>query len=730
MNVYPVIMCGGSGTRLWPASRPSRPKQFIPLTGPRSLFQETVERARRLDGFRRLTVVAGAGQAHWLTGQLAAMGVDADVILEPEGRDSAPAVAVAAHHVRDLDPDGTLVILASDHHVPDAEAFRSTIGTAAKGAQDGRIVTLGIRPREPSSAYGYIRSEGTDEVRPVAAFVEKPDAETAQRYMDEGYLWNSGNFIARADTLLSELDTHAAEVSRGAKAALDGGRPGAHGKLLAASFAQVPKISVDYAVMERTKRAAVVPSDLEWSDLGAWDAVYATQPHDDAGNAVQGESVLVDVTNSYIRAAEGRFIVAADVDGLAIVDEDDVTFVTRLDRAQRVKDVVEELRRQARAEIDRPRPAFSLTAASDRLSRWLRTAAWPLWWSLGYDRERDMWRESLSPEGKPTGEARRARVQGRQTFVFAAARRFDWAGPWQEAVAAGCRAMETYRDADGFLRTRMNADGEVLDDETLLYDQTFVLLALAEGADVIEGAEEQALALMDRLDERFGYQRGYRERGAHPFQSNAHMHLFEAAQAWFEASGGTRWRDVANGIAMLARDRFVDAEGGFLREFFDGDWLPAAGRDGGIVEPGHQFEWAWLFARWTALSNDSSWLEVAARLFDAGMKGVDPERAVALDTMDTSLRPVTERARLWHQTEWLKAALILARMGPEEERERYHDEAQRAFDALMRYLDTEVPGLWRDKLTGENTFSIEPSPASSLYHIVAAAIELKASAEA
>ena len=723
VNVYPVIMCGGAGTRLWPASRPSRPKQFLPLTGRLSLFQQTVERANGIAGARETVVVAGERQGGWLTGQLSALGVDATVILEPEGRESAAAVAVAAAHVAAADPGGVLVVLAADHHVPDAAAFREAVDTAAEAAADGRIVTLGIRPASPSEAYGYIRPATSDTVSDVGRFVEKPDRATAEGYVAQGYLWNSGNFIARADALVAELETHAPDVIAGARAALADTRTATHGRVLGEAFRQVPKISFDHAVMELTDRAAVVRAAFAWSDLGAWDAIHAALPQDPDGNAVEGDAVLVDVRGSLVRVGGGRFVALSGVDGLAVVVEDDAVFVSRLDRAQDVKRVVDELRIRARPEIDRAAPIFDVALTAERMTRWLHAAALPLWWSLGYDHERAMWRESLTPEGRPAGENRRARVQGRQTWVYATAAGTGWAGPAREVVAAGRRAIAVYAGEDGCLRTLMSPEGAVLNDAVLLYDQTFVLLALAAASDLGEDTEGEALTLLDRLEERFRHGTGFRETGGHPFQSNAHMHLFEAACAWAMRDGTSeRWRALADEIAALAVDRFVD-EAGFLREFFTADWQPAPGADGEVVEPGHQFEWAWLLARW-----DGGRLDAAHRLFEAGLRGVDPVRGAALDRMDTRLKPTTDRARLWHQTEWLKAALILHDHAPEVERPRFLEEAGRAAAILQRYLQTPVTGLWHDKLGGDDTFANEPAPASSLYHIVSAIEQLRRSA--
>ena len=261
--VIPVIMCGGSGTRLWPASRGARPKQFVPLVGPRSSFQETLLRVAPLAQGARPVVVAGVAHGALVASQLEEIGLEADVLLEPEPRDSAPAIAAAAAWIEGRDPDAVAVIVSADHHIPDAAAFRDAVAQTLDAARRGDVVTLGVRPTEPSTAYGYIRlgSLGAG-VMPVAAFVEKPDADRASAYVAQGYLWNSGNFVATARTLLDELAAHAAGVAEAAREAVATGA--AEGVLLTLghAFRQAPKTSIDYAVMEKTRRAAVLPVDF------------------------------------------------------------------------------------------------------------------------------------------------------------------------------------------------------------------------------------------------------------------------------------------------------------------------------------------------------------------------------------------------------------------------------------------------------------------------------------
>jgi len=272
--IFPVILCGGAGTRLWPASRPVLPKQFIDLATELSLFQETARRAAPLTaGGGRLLVVSGQGHRTSVEDQLAELGLEAVVLLEPEGRESAPAMAAAAAWIAREASDGVALFVASDHHIPDGEAFRAAVLEALPTAEAGRIVTFGVHPTEPSSAYGYIRPEGPG-LSPVAAFIEKPDRVLAESHVRAGCLWNSGNFMVRASVLLDELDAFAPDVARIARAAVpeDGGRV----VLLTDVFRTAPKTSIDYAVMEYSRRISVLPVDYRWSDLGAWDAVAQT----------------------------------------------------------------------------------------------------------------------------------------------------------------------------------------------------------------------------------------------------------------------------------------------------------------------------------------------------------------------------------------------------------------------------------------------------------------------
>jgi mannose-1-phosphate guanylyltransferase/mannose-6-phosphate isomerase len=437
VSIYPVIMCGGSGTRLWPASRPERPKQFIPLIGDLSSFQNTVVRVGGITGATAPLVIAGVRHRSAIEAQLAELGVEAVLLLEPEARDSAAAMAAAAAWIARQDAEGVAVFVSADHEVPDSAAFRTAASTAAEAAKGGRIVTLGVRPRSPSTAFGYIRPEpGETQVRPVAAFVEKPDATRAAAYVEQGYLWNSGNFVTAATTLLAELDAFAPGVAQAAREAVAGARRDGMAVTLGPAFKTAPKISIDYAVMEKTARASVLPVEFSWADIGAWDAVLAASPADASGNHHSGHVLMIDSENCLVRAPQDMQVAIVGARNLAVVVEDGAVLVSDLSRCQGVKQAGDHFG-SARSD------AFTdLTQARDWYRQWLWARALPLWSTLGLDSEGGGWRESLAADGAAVEPSRRARVAARQTYVYASAGAAGWPGPWRQAMRHGLAALD------------------------------------------------------------------------------------------------------------------------------------------------------------------------------------------------------------------------------------------------------------------------------------------------
>ena len=721
MAIFPVILCGGAGTRLWPASRSDRPKQFLDLTSNLSLFQETLRRVAPLaEGGGQVVIVAGKEHRAVVTEQLG--DIPAVVLLEPTGRDSAAAMAAAAHWISRQDPDGVAAFVASDHRITEDDAFRASVIEAARSAQGDRLVVFGVKPSEPSSAYGYIQPTDPAGFSPVQRFVEKPDHKTAIDYVAQGYLWNSGNLVASVGALLRELKAFAPEVHDAVSAAV----PSASGSVLEllANFEESPRISMDYAVLERSAQVWVLPVAFGWSDLGAWDAVAAT----DTG----GRGLWIGGTgdgSNLVRAAEGMVVATAGVTDLAIIAEPDAVLVCHLSRSQEVKSLVERLREVSPSHLSPGTKRQPLTTAAEQFFDWMDLAALPLWATLGRAAD-GAFQEALDARGRPIGDFRRARVQARQAYVYSAAGRQGWGGPWADLVSKSLEAFErTNLRPDGLYRTRVSPEGVVLDDTPWLYDQAFALFAFAGAAEAGMAPEVMATRahrLREALEGLRHAGGGWREAGDHPFQSNAHMHLLEACLAWEALEPDGVWTVLADEIVALARRSFIDGEGGFLREFFSADWSPAAGEDGRLVEPGHQFEWAWLLTRWSRLRGDEALMADVRRLYATGKRGVGTRTGIAMDALNDDLSVRSRQARLWPQTEWLKAALILAEGEPAgEARAALLRDAGDALAGLNRYL--EPSGLWRDKLKGDGTFVAEPSPASSLYHIMVACEQVRAS---
>lgn len=358
LPIIPVILSGGSGTRLWPVSREAYPKQFLPLVGKDTMLQATWKRVAAIAGAAPI-VVANQEHRFMAAEQLRECDVTPQaLILEPIGRNTAPAIAIAALQALAADDDGLLLVLPSDHVVRNEKAFHQAVAHAAVAAEAGKLVTFGIVPTAPETGYGYIKAAKGDGVRAVDRFVEKPDLATAEQYVASGeYFWNSGMFLFKASRYLQELEKLQPAILAASRKALDNAaRDNDFIRLDAEAFAASPNDSIDYAVMEKTADAAVVPLDAEWNDVGSWSALWEVSDKDENGNACHGDVIAVDTHNSY--AYGSRLIAMVGLDDVVVVETDDAVFVGHKDRVQDVKSVVAQIKRDGRSEAAAHRKVY------------------------------------------------------------------------------------------------------------------------------------------------------------------------------------------------------------------------------------------------------------------------------------------------------------------------------------------------------------------------------------
>jgi mannose-1-phosphate guanylyltransferase/mannose-6-phosphate isomerase len=344
--IVPLIMCGGAGTRLWPASREGRPKQFLRLFGQYSTFQETVRRVRDQSLFGAPIVITNGQYRFLVAEQLAEIDVAADILLEPIRRDSAPAIAAGAAYAKRRGGNPVVFALAADHIVADTALFLSSCRSARDAAERGYIVTFGVKPDRAAIEYGYIcpgpaLGEGAYAVK---NFFEKPDVQTASRYIKEGFFWNSGNFMFRADTILDDYRAFEPESADAVAAAVaNAGADLGFVTLAPEPFARARAISIDFAIMENTKRAAVVPASFGWSDVGSWQAVWEIAQRDSSGNAVKGKALFLETSNAYV-ASDKALVALLGVENLVVIATEDAILVARRDNLAEMKQLVEKIK--------------------------------------------------------------------------------------------------------------------------------------------------------------------------------------------------------------------------------------------------------------------------------------------------------------------------------------------------------------------------------------------------
>lgn len=355
MSIYPVILTGGAGSRLWPLSREHFPKPLLPLFGERTMLQETALRLSELPDIRSPIFVCNEEHRFLVAEQAQALGLGpVSILLEPEGRNTAPALTVAALYLLEKDPDAVMIVMPADHVIADKIIFEAAVQRGIVLAEAGHLVTYGVVPAHAETGYGYIRrgeALASGDAYSVSRFVEKPDLSTAQGYVDSAeYYWNSGIFTMRADAWLAEIERYAPAILAACKSAIDTGkRDEDFCRVGKEAFLSSPSDSIDYAVMEKTDKAAVVPLDAGWSDVGAWSALWDISEHDASGNVTQGDVLTHDVSDTLI-IAQHRCVAAIGLEGAIVIETPDAILVTHRNRAQDVKEIVTQLKKAGREE--------------------------------------------------------------------------------------------------------------------------------------------------------------------------------------------------------------------------------------------------------------------------------------------------------------------------------------------------------------------------------------------
>jgi mannose-1-phosphate guanylyltransferase/mannose-6-phosphate isomerase len=362
VKIVPVILSGGSGTRLWPLSRKQYPKQYLPLVGDNTMLQETILRLNGLDNLAEPIIVCNEDHRFIVAEQCQQINIiNPTILLEPIGRNTAPAIAAAALQAQKISEDSILLVLSADHVIKDIDEFHKAIDIAFKQAQKGKLVTFGIVPTEANTGYGYIKSaiNKTGGTYQVEEFVEKPDAKTAKSYLEQGnYLWNSGMFMFQANTLVDELSEHSPNI---VISVIDAIRKSNQDldfiRLDEKSFKSSPSDSIDYALMEKSNNVVVVPLDAQWSDVGSWSVLYDIGEKDNNGNVIKGDVIAKNTKNTYINANH-HMVTTLGVENLIVVDTPDATFIATQDKAHEVKVIVESLRSDVRDEGESHRKVY------------------------------------------------------------------------------------------------------------------------------------------------------------------------------------------------------------------------------------------------------------------------------------------------------------------------------------------------------------------------------------
>ena len=748
-KIISFIMSGGIGSRLWPLSREDFPKQFHDFSGHGSMLSQTVSRLNHY-GNTPIYLIASEAHASRLRQDIAGLALNGGrPIFEPIGRNTAAAVALASQiALIEQGEDALVLIVPSDHEISTNDDFWATINEGKIAAQNGKIVVFGIAPDKPETGYGYIETAKDNNealghhVFDVERFVEKPDLETAKNYVASGnFLWNSGIFLFSAKTMRDSFLKLSPQIWNKTANALNSAKTDISGTWLAFNdYADIPSTSVDYAIMEHAKNIALVRAKFHWNDLGSWQSLLDAQGEnnnrDEFGNVIIGDVVAIDCERSYLRS-QGGLLSAVGLRNMAVVATSDATFVAPVSQSQNVREVVAALEKSGRLEAkftpapDRMPIAGSYSA---RVEHWLFDETLPLWSTRGVD-DKGGFYEALGLDGLPIIGERRMRTMARQIYAFAIAGEMGWKGPAHQLIDHGLDFILKHGQTEnGGWASSFDASGNILDPIEDLYDQAFVLLALAHAH---KAGHKQALpaaittfAFLDEyLSDKAG--KGFFEtpNGERKWRrSNPHMHLLETFLAWYDVTGNIDYLQRASRIVALFKSHFFDRDSWTLGEFFDDDWHIAMGEAGDICEPGHHFEWASLLINYQNSCSNAGYacenlVPFARKLYAFGIaNGLNRATGLAYNSVSRSGLPIDRNSRSWPQTEVIKAAIALdGNQGPD-----LKPEIEARVGRLFRWhIDAAPKGLWIDMIDENGRGRSNQVPASIFYHLVCALTEYR-----
>jgi len=708
LRFHAAILCGGSGTRLWPLSTNAHPKQLLSLLGPESMLAAT---AARVPYALSLTAVGGESYQQALRQELP----DAHLILEPFGRNSAPAIAALCLTKQASD---IVLVLPADHHIADVAAFRRALAVGYERACADEIVTFGIKPTFAATGYGYIE---TDRAFADAdwlngeSFVEKPNSAKAAEYIASGrFVWNAGIFLFKVSSMLAALEQFVPDILANVRMALRQVEPTLT-RLEGSVFAACRSLSIDYAVMEHLASFAVVPVDMGWSDVGDYRALHQLGTKDAAGNTTQGSVSLRNSSDCHVRSS-GPALAISGLDGMTVVATPELVMIAPLGDAAAIKALSEMTPASA------PQERFALWPAQQAwLNTWM-SQAFRFWADRAWDHKGGGFVEALDLLGKPLAHLpRRARVQPRQVFAVTRAAEIGWLDKElaRDLVEDGLRfILDTMALPSGGFAHLLSPQGKILNARVDSYDHAFLLLAAAHAKRVFNTPLADALVLevLKVLDGTLRHPSGlgYAEANTpeNMRRANPHMHLLEAFLALHEADPQAGGLERATGIVEIFETRLWDATHSLVREYYADDLTVWPGLEGDWIEPGHLFEWAVLLGQYDALAHRDV-LSLQRRLIRSGNHLLHPKSGWACNAVTPSCTVLDGGYRLWPQLEMLRAYSQLPQSALVP--------AARLFDRICKqYLNASKPGLWTDAFSADGKATGQQVPASMLYHFITA----------